>query len=336
MGSRKRNARRQCKAWDPIMNPHSLKIQHALGLDVSADTITLHDSRSQSTVVVANQFEALRQALQPFAGQPDLLAVCEATGGYEDCLLAVLDPLAIATHRADALKVKGFIRSYGTRAKTDAIDARWLSIYGIERAANLARWAPKDERQQRLCRLVARHDDLVAMRVQEKNRLKAPRNRLVAADIQDHVDDLDRRIDAILAEIEALVASDPGLDKRRQALCSVPGIGDKIAFGFLAHLSELGSLNRRQAASLAGCAPHPRDSGNLNRHRTTTAGRRSFLPKLFLAAMAAIRGKNPLADAYNAFLKAGKPKRVALVAIMRKIVTIANARLRDLMQTAKI
>lgn len=318
------------------MNPKHRKIQYALGIDVSAASVTLYDSRSKSTRLIKNTLDALRTVLAAYSNQDGLLAVCEATGGHEDWLLAVLDQLHIAVHRADAAKVKGFIHSYGNRAKTDAIDARWLALYGTERGDTLARWVPKGERQERLCRLVARHDDLVAMRVQEKNRLKAPRNRLVATDIQDHVDDLTRRIDAILVEIEAVVQTDPVLTRRRQVLLTVPGIGRKVSVEFLTHMPELGTLNRRQAASLAGCAPHPKDSGTVNRYRTTTAGRRSFLPTLFVAAMAAVRGKNPLADAYNAFIKAGKPKRVALTAIMRRIVTIANARLKEPIALDKI
>ncbi len=125
------------------------------------------------------------------------------------------------------------------------------------------------------------------MRVQEKNRLKAPGAR------------------------------------------TIPGVGETIAAFLIASMPELGSMNRRQAACLAGCAPHPRDSGRMTGHRTTTGGRRHIRPMLFIAALTAIRGKNDLAAAYKAFLKAGKPKRLALAAIMRKIITRANARIRD-------
>lgn len=168
------------------------------------------------------------------------------------------------------------------------------------------------------------------MRVQEKNRLKAPRSGLIATDIKDHIAELDRRIAAIEAQIETLIRNDRGLHRRERVLRSIPGIGSTIAALLIAAMPELGTINRRQAASLAGCAPHPRDSGKINGYRAASGGRRHLRPALFIAALTAIRGDNPLAAAYKALLAAGKPKRLALGAIMRRIITIANARLREL------
>lgn len=255
--------------------------------------------------------------------------MCEATGGHEDTLLGALLELAIPAHRADPVKVKAYIESFGKRAKTDPIDARWLSHYGRDRAAVLPRWQPADPCQQQLALLVARRLDLVAMRVQEKNRMKAPRSRLIADNIAAHLAELDRHIETLNAQIDVLIAESHRLALRAKALRSVPGIGPVLVPLLLAVMPELGSLNRRQAATLAGCAPHPKDSGKASWHRSTTGGRRQIRPALFIAALAACRGDNRLAVAYNALLNAAKPKRVALTAIMRKIITIANARIRD-------
>jgi transposase len=131
----------------------------------------------------------------------------------------------------------------------------------------------------------------------------------------------------------ALVAGSPACTARAAALRLVPGIGTTTALILLASLPELGSLSRRQAASLAGLAPHPRDSGTIRGRRTTPGGRRSLRPILFCAALAAARTTGPLASFYKRLLAAGKSKRLALVALMRKIVVIANARLRDLRPT---
>ena len=109
----------------------------------------------------------------------------------------------------------------------------------------------------------------------------------------------------------------------------VPGIGPVLMPMLLALMPELGSLNRRQVASLAGVAPHPKDSGKVSWHRATFGGRRTIRPALFTAALTACRGDGPLATAYKTMVKAGKPKRLALTALMRKIITIANARVRD-------
>ncbi len=304
------------------------KIQSILGLDVSCDTVALFDSRTHRSITIANDPDALRAALQPYQASATL-AVCEATGGHEDTVLGVLLELSIPAHRADPAKVKAYIQSFGKRAKTDPIDARWLARYGQDRAEALPQWQPKDPIRQRLTLLVARRLDLVAMRVQEQNRLKAPRGSFLADDINAHLDELNRHIAALNAEIDSLITQDHDLTLRAKALRSVPGIGPVLMPMLLALMPELGSLNRRQVASLAGVAPHPKDSGKGSWHRATFGGRRTIRPALFTAALTACRGDGPLATAYKAMVKAGKPKRLALTALMRKIITIANARVRD-------
>jgi len=308
-----------------MANP-SVKIHTALGLDVSQDSVTLYDSLTRQTLTIDNRRDALLEALTPFTDRE--LAICEATGGHEDVLLAALHALGIPAHRADAAKVKAFIRSYGKRAKTDPIDARWLAQYGLDRAEKLSRWQPPEACQRQIEALVARRLDLVAMRRQEQCRLKAPRA-LLADDIAGHIAELDARIRAIETEIQHLIAQHQQLALRDVALRSVPGISHVLAPLLIATMPELGSINRHKAASLAGCAPHPKDSGKTNAYRQCSGGRRQLRPPLFIAALAAARGKNPLADFYRNLLKAGKPKRLALAAVMRKIITIANARIRD-------
>lgn len=309
------------------MTRYAREIQTALGLDVSQDTVTLFDSVTGQTHTIINDIDALGAALAPLRDRD--LAVCEATGGHEDRLLNVLHDLGISAHRADAAKVKAYIRSFGKRAKTDPIDARWLARYAIDRAPALARWQPPEPCQARIEILVSRRLDLVAMKSQEQNRLKAPRGHLIADDIRAHIVELEARILAVEKQIDEIIAQHQAFSVRAKALRSIPGIGPVLAPMLIATMPELGSINRRQAASLAGCAPHPRDSGKLNAHRCTTGGRRQIRPALFIAALAAARGKTPLGDFYRTLVSVGKPKRLALAAVMRKIITIANARIRD-------
>jgi transposase len=309
------------------MTPGPEEIKTVLGLDVARHSVSIHNSLNGRTLCVANEAGALHAALHPL--RRCQLAVCEATGGHEDVLLAVLHQLAIPTHRADAAKVRAYVASFGKRAKTDAMDARWLARYGQDRAPRLQAWRPPDPQQQRLEALVARRQDLVAMRVMERNRLKAPRGHMAKDSILPHIGLLNRLIQQAEAEIKALLASHKTLSERASILRSVPGIGPVLAPLLMALMPELGRLNRRQAASLAACAPHPRDSGKNNPHRRTTGGRRQLRPALFIAALTAARGTSTLAAHYKKLLAAGKPKRLALSAIMRKIIVIANARLRD-------
>jgi transposase len=316
------------------MTSFSRQIESVLGIDVSKDTVTLHDLATGRRATVPNTRAALTDALEAFAGCE--LAVCEATGGYEDTLLAVLAAIAIPAHRADGARVKAFLRSCGRRAKTDAIDAEGLALFGRERGAELPRWRPAAQDQAELVALVERRRDLVVIRVAEKNRRSAPRSAsgsdLVREDIEAHIAELDRRIDVIDTRIARLVAENAEFAARAKVLRSVPGIGPTIAPFLLAGMPELGSLSQGQAASLAGLAPHPRQSGKTDAHRTTRGGRRFLRPPLFLAALAVLKTDSSLAHFYKRLLAAGKPKRLALVALMRKIIVIANARLRDLAQ----
>lgn len=303
-----------------------------LGLDVGKSTIMLHDPRTGRSLSVRNTPGELMEALRAYVGYD--LAVCEATGGYEDVLLATLHALAIPAHRADGARVKAFLRSHGTLAKTDAIDARGLASYGRDRFATLDLWTPAQAVHDDLVALVERRRDLVTLRVAEKNRLQAPRAAHVADDIASLIEDLSRRIRGLEDRIAEILESDHSLKLAAAAVRTISGIGQTIAATLLAGLPELGRLSRREIASLAGLAPHPRDSGTLRGHRTTRGGRRFLRQPLFLAALTAVRQPGPLADAYKRLVDAGKPKRLALIAIARKIVVIANARVRDAVQQA--
>lgn len=304
-------------------------IRFALGFDVSKATITFFDTHSGEICTLENSKVALKAILKPYAGRLDTLAICEATGGYEDNLLGVLEDLAIPAHRADAARVKAFIRACGANAKTDAIDARHIAEYGLSRAQSLPRWRPSQPREAKIKLLVLRRTDLVSMRVQEENRLKAPRNKPIARDIAGHITEIKRRIEAIDKQIETIMSLDKRLKDRKAILQTVPGIGKVIAPVLLALMPELGHIDRKQAASLAGCAPHARDSGARKGRRFTKGGRRQLRPLLFTAAMAASHSKSHLATTYKRLLAAGKSKLTALGAIMRHIIVIANARLKE-------
>ena len=301
-------------------------IEAVLGLDVAQDSVTLYDLAGRQTLTVANSPEALTAALLPF--EKHQLAVCEATGGHEAVLLTVLRDLRIPAHRADGGKINAFARSLHL-AKTDRLDARVLALYGRERGHGLLRWSPPAEYQQKLTALVRRRADLVAARKLERTRLKAPGAAALAASLARMLAFLDGEIKDLETAIADLIAATPDLAWRKQVLADIPGIGATVAASLLALLPELGRLSRRQAASLAGVAPHPDQTGTTRSRGRTTGGRRTLRPLLFVAALTAVRGSNRLATFYKHLLAAGKTKRLALVAVMRKIVVIANARLQN-------
>lgn len=226
-----------------------------VGCDVGKAEIVVYSSRDQTTVTLANEPDGLAGFASSL--DPDCLVICEATGGYES---ALLDALVIAqrpVHRADARKVKAFIRSLGTLAKTDAIDARALARYGQERHDRLKCWVPSDGEHIQLHALVMARRDIVADRTAWGNRQKAPGAKTAYAMIAPILKALDDQLTAINAAIAHLVQSGK-LAAKANILQAIPGIGAVTAHSLVALMPELGTLDRKQAASLAGLAPHPK------------------------------------------------------------------------------
>lgn len=298
-----------------------------LGLDVAKASVVLHDPVSRKTQTIANQPDALRQALEPFSDYE--LMVCEVTGGYELALLEAAVDVGLPAHRADPARVKAFIKSHGGLAKTDAIDARWLSRYGQERGSDLTPWRPGDLDRDALANLVRHRQDLVTQRAQAKNRLQAPTVGVLADFLTAEIDFLTVQIEAVERACAELIDAKPDLARDEQRLRDIPGIGPATARTLLALLPEIGRLNRRQAASLAGLAPHPNESGQSVRRKPRRGGRQGLRTILFMAALAAARANPKLKAFAQRLLQAGKPKKIIINAIARKLVVIANATLSE-------
>lgn len=307
---------------DPVSIP-----QCFIGCDVGKTVIVVHDLTSAQTRTLPNQPQALADFAAGLA--PGCLVVCEATGGWEAALLSALAQAGRPAHRADARKVKAFIRSYGRLAKTDAIDAELLARYGQERHTSLARWQPPAAERIRLAALVATRADLVRDRVAWSNRAKAPTADPVAQTIAAMRATIQAEIDRIDQAIEAVLKSCHPIARIVAELRSITGFGPKTAVALLALMPEIGTLTRRRAASLAGLAPHPNQSGAADRYRPTRGGRPEIKPVLFMAALAAAKHDPSLSVFYKRLVSAGKKPIVALTAVMRKLVVIANARIRD-------
>lgn len=256
------------------------------------------------------------------------LCILEPTGGYEIGLLFALCNQRISTHRAHTRKVKNFIRSFGNEAKTDKLDALVLARYGFERNKSLDLFTQPSEESSQLYELVQRRNDLKQMLVAEKNRLESPRTARIKNSIIGMISVLQDEIGEITEEINRLIADDHVLRQKKKLLKTVPGIGDIVANEILVLLPEIGQLTRREIASLVGLAPISKDSGKLRGYRRTGHGRKGIKPLLFMAAMAARNSNSSLKVFYEGLISRGKCKMVALTALMRKIIIIANARLK--------
>ncbi|HZS11376.1 MAG TPA: transposase [Nitrospirales bacterium] len=307
---------------DPVCIP-----ERFIGCDVGKTAIVVHDLTSAQTRTLPNEPQALADFAAGLAGE--CLVICEATGGWEAALLSALAQAGRPAHRADARKVKAFIRSYGRLAKTDAIDAELLARYGQERHNSLVRWQPPATERIRLATLVATRADLVRDRVAWSNRAKAPTAQPVAQTIAAMRATIQAEIDRIDQAIEALLESSQHIARIVAELRTITGFGPKTAVALIALMPEIGTLNRRRAASLAGLAPHPNQSGAADRYRPTRGGRPEIKPVLFMAALAAAKHDENLSAFYKRLIATGKKPIVALTAVMRKLIVIANARVRD-------
>ena len=297
--------------------------QRCLGFDIAKDSIAVSDGRGVQ--FIANRRKDIRCFLRTCRAD---FAVCEPTGGYETLLIEECLRLELPAHRVDTRRLKAFIRSHGQIGKSDAIDARGLAAYGMERWASLALWQAADPCQERLRALVRRRDDLVATRVAERNRAKAPGAAELAATFRAVLAVIERQIRLIDQAIRALMRNSP-LKGRLDVVTAMPGIAETTAAALIAAMPELGTMDRKQAAALAGLAPHPNESGKKIGYRRMRGGRPAIKTILFMPAMQAAQGRGEFAAFYKRLIAAGKKPILALAAVMRKIVIVLNARLRD-------
>ena len=306
---------------------------HFIGIDISKEHFdaALHGAAAKP-LRFANSGEGFAAFKAAFSESlKGALVVLEATGGYEAALLAFLLKSGIAVHRADPLTAKHFIRSLKKQGKTDKLDAIALARYGAERHASLALFSMKEETQEQLGALLSRRQDLVLMRSAESARLAHPRYRSLKASLNAVIKTLNGQIKAIEDEIKKIIRQSKELDAKVAIMTAITGIGQTTAAVLAGFMPELGTLTRRKAASLAGCAPHPRDSGASRGYRATTGGRASVKRALFMAALSARKSNPELRAFYERLVQNGKKSMVAITAIMRKLIVILNAKLRDAM-----
>lgn len=251
------------------------------------------------------------------------LVVFEATGVYDTALRRELALAGIGFARVNPQRARDFARAIGQLAKTDAIDAAVLAEMG--RALRLGADPLPDPARVRLGLLSKRRDQLVAMRSQEKLRRIDAEDAGISADLERHLAWLDQAIAAIEAETHELVHNDAGLTEDAALMRSVPGIGPVSATVLLAVLPELGRRSGKQIAALAGLAPINKDSGTRNGPRAIRGGRRRVRQALYMAAVASVRTKSTTAEVYKRLRQAGKPAKLALIALARKLLITLNA-----------
>lgn len=296
-----------------------------IGIDVSKGWLDCYIHPQARRYRLANDAKghaALVELLERQGG----LCVLEATGPYDRALRLHLHGAGQRFHRANPRKARQFARSAGFLAKTDRVDAMMLARYGA--AMPLPDEEPCEPERQELRVLMDRRDQLVEMRKSERIRLAEPHADWMKASLLQVIDMLDRQIAALQARMDALLASAHTLLQEEAILRSAPGIGPVTARVLLAHMPELGKRNRRAISALAGLAPIACDSGNLRGRRCIWGGRKRVRDALYMAALAACRS-GPFQAIAKAMREKGKPAKLVLIAIARRLLVTLNAAIRD-------
>ena len=297
-----------------------------VGIDVSKDRLDVHIRPSGRAFVAYRDSKGLEQLVSELRRLAPVLIVLEATGGFEVTVAAALAsaclPLAVVNPR----QIRDFARATGRLAKTDTLDAQAIALF-----AERFRPEPRplaDADSQGLAELVARRRQVVEMIGMETNRLHQARNpqvqRMLRATLKTltaQLAQLDRDIDDLIKQSSLWRAAD-------DLLTSVPGVGDVTAHTLIADLPELGQLDRRRVAALVGVAPINRDSGQLRGKRTIAGGRIGVRNALYMATLSAVRWNPVISTHYQSLVDRGRPKKVALVACMRRLLGILNAIMR--------
>lgn len=297
-----------------------------VGIDVSSQTLEVASSAEAKTWQVANDAAGIGQLIGQLASLGPALVVLEATGGYEFEAACALQATGLAVAVVNPRTARDFARAMGALAKTDALDARMLATF-----ARVLHQHPERERfvkpladaeLQRLQAMVLRRRQLVQMITSERQRMRVSH---VAArpSIERVIEFLKTELGDSEADVAAHVQRHHA--ELAAALASVPGIGAASVAVLLAELPELGKLERRRVAALVGVAPLNRDSGQMRGQRTIWGGRADVRRTLYMATLTAVRHNPILKTHYERLLAAGKRKKVALVACMRKLLTMLNA-----------
>jgi transposase len=273
---------------------------------------------------VANEDAGITQMVTRLRPLHPTLVVLEATGGYERGVTAALAAAGIPVAVVNPRQVRDFAKATGSLAKTDELDAQVLAHF-----AATIQPEPRtlvDAQADALRELLARRRQVVSMLTAEKNRLQQA-SRVVRERIKEHIAYLEQELDDSNRDLDALLQQSPLWREREDLLRSVPGIGPVTSLTLIAALPELGRLSRKEIAKLVGIAPLNRDSGRRQGHRMVWGGRAEVRRTLYMATLVATRHNPAIRTMYQRLLAAGKPKKVALVACMRKLLVILNAML---------
>jgi transposase len=298
-----------------------------VGIDVSKDWLDVHVAPAGEDWRVTRDAAGLDELVGRIGGLDPLCVGVEATGGYETVVAATLGAASLPVAVLNPAQVRHFANALGKRAKTDPIDAAVIARF-VEATRPAVRPLP-DEATQILSDLVARRRQIIAMMVAERQRLKRAGAKRLIKSIERLLAALQKELSDLEGAIDESVKSSPLWKAKEDLLSSIPGVGPATARTLIAELPELGRLDRRQIAALVGVAPWTRQSGQWRGKAMIGGGRPTVRSALYMASLVASRFNPVLRETYRQLVQAGKAKKVALIAVARKLITICNAIVRD-------
>jgi len=298
-----------------------------VGIDIAKYSFDLHLLPEGKTAHYSNDTQGIQQCRQFLLQVRPGRIVLEATGGYELALTLELQTAALPVIVVNPRRVREYARSQGLLAKTDQIDARILAEFAQSPRVQVRELPDAQGRQRR--ELLARKRQLVETHVAERNRLEHAAERTVVHSIRRILLVVEKEIAKLDKQIAALIAADPQLQRKAEICDSTPGIATATAAVLVTELPELGRVNRREIATLVGLAPMNRDSGQFRGKRTTGGGRVRVRTALYLPMLTVIRCNPVIRRFYQRLVDQGKAKMTALVAAMRKLLTILNTMIKN-------
>lgn len=298
-----------------------------VGIDVAKDHLDVHLRPSGEAFSLPHNADAFEELVTRLVGLAPELIVLEATGGFEAAVAAALASAGLRLAIVNPRQVRAFARAIGRLAKTDRLDAEVIALFA-ERVRPEARAIPSTQ-VRALADLVARRRQIIDMITAESNRQRPTHDPRLQKSLERHLAWLQHELREIDRDLDGTVRGTPAWRETEDLLASVPGIGPVTARTLIAELPELGLLDRRRIAALAGVAPINRDSGSMRGRRMIMGGRTTVRNALFMATVSATRWNPIIRVFYQRLTQAGRPAKVARVACMRKLLTILNAVLRD-------
>lgn len=301
-------------------------LEAVIGVDIGKETLDAYHLARDAYARFTNDDSGFRALIEWIDGEADFI-VYEPTGPYHRRFAAAMHAAGLALAPVNPMHARRLAEGFGRLAKTDRADAKSLAHIGIVASPRIA--PPPSQAAMELKELKAARDALVRDRIDAKNRAQNRLTPMLRRQARARLAHVERQIAAVDREIDQRLQDDDALKRRFEILTSIPGVGEITAIALLVDMPELGLLDSPQAASLAGVAPRDRASGSWTGRSVVKGGRARVRKSLYMPAVSTCRSGAPLREVYDRLRRAGKPAKVALVAVMRKLLVLANALMRD-------